>query len=820
MEFGQRFRATGTFCVLLLAFALPARGAADPAGRAEAWKSHWAFRPIIAPPPPPVRSARWARTGLDRFVLAELESHGLTPSPAADRRVLARRLSFNLHGLPPSPEFVEDFVADPDPNAYARLVDRLLESPRYGERWGRHWLDVARYADNKGYVFFEERSYPWAHTYRDYVVRSFNEDLPFNRFLLEQIAADQLDLGTNRSALAAMGFLTVGDHMVNNTHDIIDDRIDVLSRGLMGITVACARCHDHKFDPITQADYYGLYGVLRSSVEPMAPPLAAPAPTTEAYEGFELERVRREGRLREFVEQKHGEIVSGGRARIAEYLLAAYDARHHPLTENFMILADKGDLNPTVILRWRLFLERARTVSPQIWKPWHTFADQDASQFDTNLGSTARAPLSEVEGLNPRVAAAFRGPPPRDMKDVAARYERALLQVEKAWQAALEKARSAGLPEPGGLEDPGDEALRRALHGPDAPPDVPGTMDWGFISLLPDRASQAEFQKLITDLEQWLMHGPDAPARAMVMEEARAPYEPRIFQRGNPNRLGESVPRAFPRFLNPQGAPFHHGSGRGELADAIVDPSNPLTARVFVNRVWAHHFGAGLVATPSDFGLRSEPPVHARLLDHLASGFMAHNWSVKWLQRTILNSAVFQQSGHDRAECAAVDPDNRWLWRMNRGRHDFETLRDSMLSASGRLDPTLGGPPVAANSTRRTLYLFVDRMDLPSLYSTFDFPSPSSSCPQRASTTVAPQALYLMNNEFADVSARGLLSRADVAPLRSEARVERLYKILFARSASAEETRWAHQFLRDGSDKRWRDYVHGLLMSNEFAFVD
>lgn len=782
--------------------------------RTEPWRQHWAFQPLRNAEPPVTKTSRWVRNDIDRFVLKELESHGLSPSPAADRRTLARRLSFDLNGLPPSPELVDAFVADPDPAAYAHLVDRLLASPHYGERWGRHWLDVARYADNKGYVFFEERTYPWAYAYRDYVIRSFNEDLPFNRFVLEQLAADQLDLGANPTSLAAMGFLTVGDHLVNNTHDIIDDRIDVVARGLLGVTVACARCHDHKFDPISQADYYGLYGVLRSSVEPLVPPRIHTTPIMEAFEGFELERVAREARLREFVEHTHQEIVKGGRTRIAEYLMAAYEARHHPLTENFMILTDKGDVNPTVILRWRLFLDRARTQSPEIWKPWHVFADLEASGFASNAPAITAALVAEIGTLNSRIGVAFRASPPRDMKEVADRYHRVLLDVERLWQSERHQSQVTR------LLNPDDEALRRVLYGTEAPPDVPGTMDWGFISLLPDRASQAEFQKLITDLEQWLMKGPEAPARAMVMQDADIPYEPRIFQRGNPNRLGPAVARAFPRFLNPAGAAFQHGSGRREMAEAIVNPVNPLTARVFVNRVWAHHFGVGLVSTPSDFGTRSDPPTHGRLLDFLASGFIQHGWSVKWLQRTILNSAVFQQSSHDRAECASVDPENRWLWRMNRSRHDFETLRDSVLSVSGRLDPTMGGAPVGANVPRRTVYAFVDRMDLPSLYSTFDFPSPAASCPQRTATTVPPQALYLMNNEFSEAASQALLQRADVSSLIGEARVGRIYALVLARLPSSEELRWSMSFLRASSEKRWRDFVHALLMSNEFAFVD
>ena len=302
--------------------------------------NHWAFQSVGAVSVPKVSNKRWARSPIDRFILARQEANKLSPSPMADRRTLIRRATFDLIGLPPTPEEVAAFVRDPQPaeRAFAALVERLLDSPHYGERWGRHWFDVARYADNKGYVFFEEKTYPWAWIYRDYVVRSFNEDKPFDQFVREQLAADQL--GNGRESLAALGFITVGDHFSNNLHDILDDRIDVVTRGLLGLTVACARCHDHKFDPVTMADYYALYGVFRSSTEPMIPPVAAAPALNETYEEFELVLIEKERRLREFVEGRHREIVQGGRTRIAEYLMAVYAQRNQPATESFMLIAD------------------------------------------------------------------------------------------------------------------------------------------------------------------------------------------------------------------------------------------------------------------------------------------------------------------------------------------------------------------------------------------------------------------------------------------------------------------------------------------------
>ncbi|HEX5270698.1 MAG TPA: DUF1549 domain-containing protein, partial [Gemmataceae bacterium] len=346
-------------------------------------KPHWAFRPVRRPAVPAVKNAAWPRTSIDRFVLARLEEKGLTPSPEADRRTLIRRATFDLTGLPPTPEEVAAFEADPAPDAYERLIDRLLASPHYGERWGRYWLDVGRYADTKGYVFFEEANFPWAWTYRDYVIRAFNDDLPYDRFVLEQLAADKLvgqasslPSGEGRQAgslphdnrpLTALGFLTLGGRFMNNAHDIIDDRIDVVCRGLLGLTVGCARCHDHKYDPIPMRDYYALYGVFASCAEPTIPPLFADPPDTREYAAFAKELGAREAKLSEFVRSKHDELVKSARARVAEYLMAAHAQRDQPPTEEFMFIADGADLNPTMIVRYQRYLERTRKARDPVW---------------------------------------------------------------------------------------------------------------------------------------------------------------------------------------------------------------------------------------------------------------------------------------------------------------------------------------------------------------------------------------------------------------------------------------------------------------------
>jgi len=689
-------------------------------------KRHWAFQPVRKPPLPKVKDAAWPRTSVDRFLLARLEEKGLAPSPPADRRTLIRRATFDLLGLPPTPEEVAAFEADPSPDAYARVIDRLLASPHHGERWGRYWLDVSRIADTKGYVFFEEAQFPWAWTYRDYVIRAFNDDLPYDRFLLEQLAADRLPAGKDRRPLTALGFVTLGGRFMNNAHDIIDDRIDVVSRGLLGLTVGCARCHDHKYDPIPMRDYYSLYGVFASCTEPTVPPLFADPPDTKEYADFAKELQAREAKLKDFVRAKHDELVKSAQVRVAEYLMAAYAQRDQPTTEEFMLIADGADLNPTMIVRYQKYLERTRKGQYPAWAAWHALADLPEKDFASGAVSLCGqlAKPDAARPVNPLVARAFADKPPKTLAETAQRYGELLNNAEKLWQEALKEAASAKRQAPAGLSEPAQEELRQAFHGPDAPANV-ALLPYGDLSLLPDRPSQGKLQELRKAVEQWRATGPGAPPRAMVLEDLPVPNEPRVFRRGNPNNPGEAVPRQFLEVLSGAARkPFSDGSGRLELARAVASKDNPLTARVMVNRLWQHHFGRGLVTTPSDFGLRSDPPTHPELLDHLATVFVEGGWSLKAMHRLIMLSAVYQQRDDDRPECRRVDPENALLWRRVPRRLDFEATRDSLLTASGRLARTIGGPSVndltSTAATRRTLYGHLDRLNVPGLYRTFE----------------------------------------------------------------------------------------------------
>jgi hypothetical protein len=657
----------------------PADAKATQVGPA-AVKTHWAFRPVQDPPVPKL-SAQYSvlSNPIDAFILAKLDANGLKPSPPADRRTLIRRAYFDLVGLPPTYEEVEAFVADPSPNAYGRLIDKLLASPHYGERWGRHWLDLARYSDSKGYVFTEERKYPFAYTYRDYVIRAFNEDKPYNRFVVEQLAADKLPLGEDRSPLAALGFLTLGRRFSNNIHDIIDDRIDVVTRGLMGLTVACARCHDHKYDPVPIADYYSLYGVFASTVEPKDLPLIGEVKPSEEYDEFVAELAKREKALADF---------------------------------------------------------RAKRIAAK--------------------------------------TAAF-----------------------------------------GGLAGPGAAVVRRPER-------------------LLNRADRNESNQLQKKIDQLKANSPAAPPRAMAVADAPQPTEPVVFLRGNPGNRGPAVPRRMPAAVSgPQRKPFADGSGRLELARAIASPDNPLTARVFVNRVWAHHFGSPLVRTPSDFGTRSDPPTHPELLDWLAARFVEDGWSVKRLHKRMMLSAAYQQASDTRPELLQADLENRLLGRANRKRADFEYLRDGLLAVSGKLDRTLYGRSVdlfaRPYTTRRSVYAFVDRQNLPGTLRAFDFPSPDLHSPQRPVTTVPQQALFLMNSPFAAEQAKAVVARGDVAwTFTADEQVRRIYRAVLSRDPSADELKLARQFVAEvGKSKPtagqlgpWVLFAQVLLLSNEFAFVD
>ncbi len=837
-----------------------AMGAPWPAGSGQgkvatagtdAAADHWAFRPIRTNPPPPIKDRSRVASPVDAFILARLEAEGIAPSPPADRRTLVRRATLDLWGIPPTPEEVAEFEADASPDAYARLVDRLLASPRYGERWGRHWLDVARYADTKGYVFTQERRYPYAFTYRDYVIEAFNADLPYDRFVVQQIAADQALTGKKEDTrpLAAMGFLTVGRRFLLDQNEIIDDRIDVVCRGLLGLTVTCARCHDHKFDPIPTDDYYSLYGVFASSVEPEDLPVlewpgsGASARSAEFTRKLEAAKKKRDT----YLSARRGEVQKVLAERFSRYLKAAYDLkmdfRNPRLDER--ALADKLDARRLrgVMRLWQRHLDATPKTNDPVLAPWHAFAALPRESFAGRAEEVRRKLLSadprkdpKTAAVHPLVARVVLGAAPASMDEVVARYVTLFAQLE-----AQQKEQAAGAAK--GPLAPEWETLRLALHGPSGALAIPdGPESRRFV--LNQRQGQ-EFAALQGAIDRLNATDASAPARAMVLKDAPRPVEPHVFLRGNPGRPGQAVPRRFLRVLaGPQAPPFRQGSGRLELARAIADPKNPLTARVLVNRVWHWHFGKGLVSTPSDFGLRSDPPSHPDLLDSLAAGFVADGWSIKALHRRIMLSNTYRQASRPRPDVVARDPENRLVWRFNPQRLDFESMRDSILATSGAMEPMLRGRPVMINeppfSTRRTVYGFIDRQNLDGLYRTFDFAVPDATSPRRFVTTVPQQALFLMNSPFLHDQARRLVAaiRPDVSSDPTEG-IRGLYRRVFLRTPEPDELALAQEFLRrqsgtpapdvwnrlvsgkaGGALSPWEQLAQVMMLTNEFMFVE
>ncbi len=823
---------------------------------AEMRESHWAYRPIAATQPPEINEPPGANSEtavgdesqtrpIDRFILSKLRDSGLTPSAPADRRSLIHRAHFTLLGLPPSYEEVQAFIADESPDAFAKLIDRLLDSPHYGERWARHWMDIARFAETTGYQpGNRETRYPYAFTYRDYLINAFNSDKPFNEFIIEQLAADQLELpDDNKQALAAMGFLTVGRRFMNRQHDIIDDRIDVVTRGFLGMTVTCARCHDHKYDPIPTADYYSLYGVFASSEEPgELPLLGSPTPSTE-YEQFLAEQAKQQAVVDKWVEERSHSTAEELRSRVADYLV--YIARTLPQypKEDVKLVGKRGALRRPAVQRWQQYLAKPVESTPAVWHLLHHLATLPADDFPTQskqlwetLASVDASNHPLLKSLNPRIASALKNNPPQSIVEVAERIGNEFEAVWTEWKQAKEADQSIDQ-----LADEAAEALRQHLLLANAPT----TLDQNQSIAHLDQAERNKYNSLTNQVKGIEVTHPGAPSRGMVLVNKSTPHEPVIFRRGQPGNRGDRVPRRFPQVLShvDGGEPFKHGSGRLELAQAIAHPDNPLTARVIVNRVWQHQFGAGLVRTASDFGTRGEAPTHPELLDYLADEFIRDGWSIKRLQRRLMLSATWQQASDLRDNALQVDPENRLLWHMPRRRLEFEPLRDRLLFAAGTLDAHIGGRSVMIHqgAKRRGLYAYVDREDIPSLLASFDLPSPDASQAIRAETTVPQQALYLMNSPFVIEQARALSARsaqsqeANNAPSESAPnadRVRALYRFALARDPQPNELDDALAFVNEhlGSDTDddaskppldpWVQLAQVLLLCNEFAFVD
>lgn len=768
---------------------------------------HWAYQPVREPAVPTVKDAAWPANPVDQFVLAQLEEKGLTPSPAADQRTLIRRAYLDLIGLPPTPEEVIAFVRDESPQAFVKVVDNLLARPQYGERWGRYWLDVARYADTRGAMRQRESPLdPNAWTYRDYVINSFNQDKPFDQFVREQIAADQLPGRKDDSSLAALGFITQGDHFMGNRQDIINDQIDVVTKGFLGITVTCARCHDHKFDPVPQADYYSLHGIFNSSSEPEEKPQVAAAAMTSRSGEYEQQReaILQKGRERAASEMNRIASVFNEHAR-AFMTIGGMD-RKSP--EMYAFLKEQK-------IDGRLFQELGRMVqvsmgfkkndppNPVLF-PMRRLMMMSAEGFGKEFAVWKTQLISDTAGLrsNRIVRETFREANPKTKGEALDLYASVFAKANQAWQvesAAWTKAGGKGFFP--GLNDSALEEVRTAVANPDR--FLAGPLDEN-MQVLP-RDLQYMITNVTGDLAKLDVSHAGAPGLANVLEDDNKPRNSPVFLRGEAKSPGPVVPRQFLEVLSgPDRKPFTKGSGRLELAESIASPSNPLTARVIVNRVWQHHFGEGFISTPDDIGVMSGTPSHPALLDYLAARFMKEGWSIKGLHRSILLSKTWQQSSEPDAAKAKIDSFNRLLWRHNLKRLDFESLRDSILFMGGQLDLTMGGHPVNIESEpysqRRSIYGFIDRSEMAEFMRNFDVANAQLPTGRRFSTIVPQQALFRMNSLLVIEQARNIMDRADVkAAANDTERLKKLYEIIYQRWPKPKEIELATAYLRSQS---------------------
>ena len=659
----------------------------------------WAFQPVQELTAPQLKTIPRLQSKIDAFVLARLEQKGLKPSPESDARTLIRRAYIDLWGLKPGYEEVEAYAHDTSPDRYEKLIDRLLASPHYGERWGRYWLDVVRYGEDANTGTFRPYVYAWR--YRDWVIEAFNKDLRYDRFVTLQLAADGLP-GTSRDDLRALGFLGVGPlepKEIRAAKDVLqttilndwDERVDLVSRGLLGLSVGCARCHDHKFDPISTKDYYGLVGVF-ASTSPAIRPLAALDPAVEAR---------------------------------------------------------------FIWIRQRLF---------DLYVP---------------LNLLVKAP-----GQHPDESA-------RKIEEY--REEMAKLEAEAdGWKRLYpELAASA------------KQLVQRKM---DEDADKP----------VPPEDPKAPFVNGVYDAGLWL-DGSHPDVTIMDYRPGAARDLP-VFLRGNPASPGDIVKRRFLTVLSKKpGETFEHGSGRLDLAQKIFADAAPLAARVIVNRIWGWHFDKHLVRTPSDFGTRGDPPTHPELLEDLSARFIAHGWSLKWLHREILLSAIYRQSSHPRPEMDEVDPDNLLLWRANPRRLDIEAYRDSLLQSAGLLNLEMYGPSLDAESldnTRRAVYSRIGRAKMSDLLRQYDFPLPFQHSPARGLTITPLQQLFAMNSPFMEQLSAALGKSVQAEP-DAAAKIRALYRKILSRDPLEAELKMAVNYIQDEPIER---LAQALLASNEEIF--
>ncbi|MCI0463366.1 MAG: PSD1 and planctomycete cytochrome C domain-containing protein [Gemmataceae bacterium] len=688
---------------------------------------HWAFRPLLAAEPPRVKNTTWVRNPIDAFIAARHEAKGLTPAAEASSRTLIRRLTLDLTGLPPTPEEVEAFVTGRADVADERLVERLLTSPHHGERWARHWLDVARWAESEGYESNHVRPYAWR--YRDWVVRALTTDHPFDRFVREQVAGDEM-LPYRDENLIATGFLA-GARLSSNEEDQGRQRNDMLvditnatGNAFLGLTMHCAQCHSHKFDPISARDYYRFQGFF---VKGQVANLALRAP--ELWAAFET-------------------------ARPPEY-------------------------EPAVKLQHALFESARARLTERARKALSAEALQALA-----IPSEKRTPQQEKLAREADLKFQFT---PNQIENAIAAEDKALYAELKKKLASMEK-KMPDRPQTFGFYSPATSPTK--------------------IDVLPMKG----FYPL--------------PYRPSELKSAR-PY---LLVSGEIHRRGPQVDVGWPAVFGPVKPDAIEKHPRLALAGWLTSPRNPLTARVWVNRLWQYHFGRGLVATPSDFGLKGTPPTHPDLLDWLAAELVRSGWSTRHIHRLIVTSATYRQSSQPHAGNAKLDPDNKLWWSWSPRRLEAEAVRDSMLAVSGELDRRAGGPsdPDSKKSVRRSLYLFQRRANVPAFQPLFDGPNAVlESCAVRHVSTVPLQALFLLNNEFSVARAKAFAQRVLArAGEDRERQVSEAFALALGRPPDEADRAAARRFFavqaegEGGMEPALVRFCQALLNANEFVYLE
>jgi uncharacterized protein DUF1553/uncharacterized protein DUF1549/cytochrome c len=791
----------------------------DEKSAAPAAGNHWSFRPVAEVKPPSIQNSKSAiHNEIDAFIAVRLDEKGLIPAKPADRRTLIRRATFDLTGLPPTPEEVEAFVADKSPNAYEKLIDRLLAAPAYGERWGRHWLDLVRYCDSfdaRGVGGTEDCADAWR--YRDWVMRSLNADMPYDRFIRMQIAGDVLLLPESErvDGIIATGMLALGNWGGGDADkeklltDIVDDQIDVVGRSIMGLTLACARCHDHKFDPITTRDYYALGGIFFSThilpnVGPKTngpPMLRIPLEKPPEPKAIATVLPRRIDSVagKPSLFQWRGDSdcpncianATGGEIAFGTIRMPAKTVAIHP-----------GPATDVAVV-W---------TSPSAGEVQIT---GKLSDFDPNCGDGIAWELRHLPA---------KGEPRELAKGVLANGK------------ALELTRKEPLT---ATVTSGDRLALVVKRNGEYTCDTTGvefavaskSRRWDFaaewLAALPIGVARAG---------NWSVEEFGNPKAAQVptangAQEGGVPGSPhegihdvKVHIRGRYDRLGEVVARGFPEVIRGADAPrIVSGSGRKELAEWMTRTDHPLTARVIVNRVWQYHFGRGIVNTPSNFGLLGEKPTHPELLDYLAATFVADGWSLKKLHRRMMLSAAYRRSSDADSATRSADPENKYLARFSRRRLEAEAIRDSLLAVAGKLDAARGGVAVRDfNSSRRTLYLMTIRSDRTGFGPLFDAADSTAPVDVRTVSTVAPQALFLLNHPFVRSQADAFADRVLKARVTDRERLDLAHRIAFGRPPSAAEVRLGSDFLAAGTNERdsWVAWCHLLIQSNEFVVIE